>query len=75
VTEGIFAVLYVSIMGLTRCYKMTVFWRLYLQFFTEFILHMCIIAQTHLRFCKNKQTSYWNTTSGFIFLWIEPLAT
>ena len=24
-TEGIFAVLYVSIMGLTRCYKMTVF--------------------------------------------------
>jgi len=25
VTEGIFAVLYVSIMGLTRCYKTTVF--------------------------------------------------
>ena len=25
VTEGIFAVLYVSIMDLTRCYKMTVF--------------------------------------------------
>ena len=25
VTEGIFVVLYVSIMGLTRCYKMTVF--------------------------------------------------
>jgi len=26
VTEGIFAVLYVSIMGLTRCYKTTVFY-------------------------------------------------
>jgi len=26
VTEGIFAVLYVSIMGLTRSYKMTVFY-------------------------------------------------
>jgi len=25
VTEGIFAVLYVSIMGLTRCYKTTFF--------------------------------------------------
>jgi len=30
VTEGIFAVLYVSVMGLTRCYKTTVFVRLYL---------------------------------------------
>jgi len=33
VTEGIFAVLYVSIMGLTRFYKTTVFLHLYLQFF------------------------------------------
>jgi len=32
-TEGIFAVLYVSIMGLTRFYKTTVFFNLYLQFF------------------------------------------
>jgi len=32
-TEIIFAVLYVSIMGLTRCYKTTVFYHLYLQFF------------------------------------------
>jgi len=29
VTEGIFAVLYVSIMGLTRFYKTTVFLHLY----------------------------------------------
>jgi len=34
VTEGIFVVLYVSIIGLTRCYKMTEFFlHLYLQFF------------------------------------------
>jgi len=32
-TEGIFAVLYLSIMGLTRCYKTTVFLHVYLQFF------------------------------------------
>jgi len=30
VTEGIFAVLYVSIMGLTRFYKTTVFLHLYI---------------------------------------------
>jgi len=35
---------------------------------------MHIIAQTYLRFCKNKQKSYWNTTSDFDFL-IEPSAT
>jgi len=33
VTVGIFAVLYVSIMGLTAFYKTTVFLHLYLQFF------------------------------------------
>jgi len=33
VPERIFAVLHVSIMGLTRCYKTTVFLHLYLQFF------------------------------------------
>jgi len=32
-TEGIFAVLYVSIMGLRRCHKTTVSLHLYLQFF------------------------------------------
>ena len=36
-------------------------------FSTEFILRMYIIAQTYLRFCKNQQKSYWNTTSGFDF--------
>jgi len=33
VSEGIFAVLYVPVMGLTRFYKTTVFLHLYLQFF------------------------------------------
>jgi len=33
VTEAIFAVLYVSIMGLARCYKTTGFLHSYLQFF------------------------------------------
>jgi len=33
VTEGIFAVLYASIIGLTRFYKTTVYLHLYLQFF------------------------------------------
>jgi len=33
VTERIFAVLYVSITGLTRSYKTTVFLHLYVQFF------------------------------------------
>jgi len=32
VTEGIFAVLYVSIMGLTSCYKTTVFLHLFIVF-------------------------------------------
>jgi len=31
VTERLFAVLYVSIMGLARCYKTTVFLNIYLQ--------------------------------------------
>jgi len=33
VTEGIFAVLYVSVMGFTLCYKTRGFLHLYLQFF------------------------------------------
>jgi len=37
------------------------------SFSTEFILHMYIIAQTDFQFCKNKQKSYRNTTSGFHF--------
>ena len=67
VTGTFFAVLYVSIMGLTRCYKTKVFNIYICSFSTEFILRMYIIAQTHLRFCKNKQKPYWNTTSGFDF--------
>jgi len=34
-------------------------------FSTEFILQMYIIAQTYLRFCKNKRKSCCNTASGF----------
>ena len=36
VTEGIFVVLYVSVMGLTRLYKTTVF---YVYFFTKQVCH------------------------------------
>jgi len=44
------------------------FFNIYIcSFSTEFIFHMYTIAQTYLRFCKNKQQSYWNTTSGFDF--------
>ena len=39
------------------------------SFYIEFILRMYIIAQTYLRFCKNQQKSYWNTTSGFDFFY------
>jgi len=28
---------------------------------------MYIVAQTYLRFYKNKRKPYWNTTSGFDF--------
>jgi len=39
------------------------FFNIYIcSFSTEFILRMYIIARTYLRFCKNKQKSYWNTT-------------
>jgi len=55
VTEGIFAVLYVSIMGLrpTRCYKTTVFLHLYLQLF-YCILKMYSIAQNQFQHCETK---------------------
>jgi len=55
VKERIFAVLYVSIMGLTRCYKTKVFLHLHCSFSNKFILQICIIAQTYLRLCKNKR--------------------
>jgi len=53
VTEGIFAVLYVSIMGLTRFYKTTVFLHLYLQFF-YCILKIYSIAQKQFQHCETK---------------------
>jgi len=49
--KRIFAVLYVSVMGLTRCYKTTVFYIYICSFSTKFILQMYIIAQTYLRCC------------------------
>jgi len=47
--------------------KTTVFSIYIYNFSTEFILHMYIITQTYLRFCKNKRKPYWNNTSGFDF--------
>jgi len=64
VPEIFFAVLYVSIMGLTRCYKRQ-FLHLYLHFSTKFILQMHIIAQAYLRCCKNEGKPLWNITFGF----------
>ena len=54
-TERVFAVLYVSVMGLTPSYKTTDLNIYICSFSTEFTLEMYIIAQTYLRFCK-KQT-------------------
>jgi len=65
VPKNVFAVLYVSIMGLPRWYKTTVFYIYICSFSTKFILQMCIIAQAYLRRCKNERKAYWNTTSGF----------
>jgi len=50
VSENFFAVLYVSIMGVTRCYiKTTIFYIYICSFSTKFILPMHIIAQAYLR--------------------------
>ena len=51
-------------MGLTRCYKTTVFYIYICSFSTKFILRMYIIAQAYLRCCKNERKPYWNTTCG-----------
>ena len=51
VPKRIFAVLYVSVMGLTRCYKTTVFYIYICSFSTKFILQMYIIAQAYLWCC------------------------
>ena len=50
-------------MGLTRCYKTTVFYIYICSFSTKFILQVHIIAQAYLRCCKNEPKPYWNTTS------------
>ena len=47
--KRIFAVLYVSVMGLTRCYKTTVFYIYICSFSTKFILQTYTIAQAYLR--------------------------
>ena len=47
-----FAILHMSIMGLTHCYKTTAFYIYICSFSTEFIWQMYIFAQTYLRFCK-----------------------
>jgi len=44
-SKRIFAVLYVSVMGFTRCYNTTVFYIYICSFSTKFILQMYIIAQ------------------------------
>jgi len=51
VPKRISAVLYVSIMGLTRCYKTTIFYIYICSFSTKVILQMHIIAQAYLRCC------------------------
>jgi len=65
--KRIFAVLYVSVMGFTRCYKTTVFYIYICSFSTKFISQMYTIAQAYLRCCKNERKPYWNrpTTCGF----------
>ena len=54
-------------MGLTLCYKTTIFYIYICSFSTTFILQMHIIAQAqaYLRCCKNERKPYWNITSGF----------
>jgi len=61
VPKNFFAVLYVSVMGLTRCYKTTVFYIYICSFFTKFILQLYIIAQAYLRCCGVAKTNGSNT--------------
>jgi len=56
VPKRIFAVLYVSVMGLTR-YKTTGFYIYICSFSTKFILQMYIIAQTYLWCCGVAKTN------------------
>jgi len=68
VTEIIFVVLYVSIMGLTRCYKTTVF-NIYICSFLLNLFYVCILLHKPIYgFVKtNRSRTYWNTISGFNF--------
>ena len=59
----IFAVLYDSMMGLTRCYKTAVFYIIYLLFFRS----QSIAEILPLPRLENKQTPYEKSTSGFDF--------
>jgi len=73
VTEIIFAVLYVSIMVLTRCYKTTGFLHLYLQFFYLIYftdVYYCTIlftvfAKSNELIWENEWPPYWNSAYGF----------
>ena len=68
VPKRFFAVVYVSIMCLTRCYKTTVFYIYICIFSTKFILQMHYCTSLYLRCCgvaKNKRKPYWNITCGF----------
>jgi len=64
VIERILAV-YMCQWALHVIIKRKFFYTYICSFSTEFILQMHSIAQTYLRFCKNKWKSFWNTTSGF----------
>ena len=55
--KKIFAVLYVSVMGLTRCYKTTVFYIYIRSISTKFILQMYTIEQAYLRWCGVPKTN------------------
>ena len=54
-------------MGLTRCYKMTVFTFIFavflLNLFTD--VYYCTSLFTVLPCCKNERKPYWNTTCCF----------
>jgi len=57
VPKRIFAVLYVSVMGLTRCYKTTDFYIYICSFSTKLILQMYIIVQAYLQRCGVAKTN------------------
>ena len=56
-------------MGLTRCYKTTVFYNLYLLFFRS----QSVAEILPLQHLENKRTPYGNSTSGFMMMMIMKL--